>query len=129
MEIPSYTQIVDREGNILGEAFNSVEGSMQTTNHSEIRALENAQNQLREKFLYKTHLLTVLEPCTMCTGAIIQARVESVTYFAEQKKIPGISRFNLEFILASNHFPTLRYIPDPSIEMAIQKFFQKLRKQ
>jgi len=129
LEIPSYTQIVDDEGNILGEAFNSVEGSMRTSNHSEVRAIEIAQDSLRGKFLYKTHLLTVLEPCTMCAGAIIQARVESVTYFAEQKKIPGISRFSLEYILASNHFPTLRYIPDPSVEIAIQQFFQNLRKQ
>lgn len=126
-EVPSFTQIVDYRGTVLGEAFNSVEEKSLTSSHSEIRAIENAQKSLQEKFLYKTHLLTILEPCTMCAGAIIQARIESITYFAEQKKIPGISEFSLEYILSSNHFPRLQFLPNSEMESAITLFFKKLR--
>ena len=63
----------------------------------------------------------------MCTGAIIQSRIESVTYFAEQHKIPGISSFSLEFLVKSNHFPKIIYIPDNSVALVFSKFFKNIR--
>jgi tRNA(adenine34) deaminase len=72
-------------------------------------------------------LLTALEPCSMCTGAIIQSRIETVTYFAEQLKIPGISSFSLEFLAKSNHFPKIIFISDESVALVFKKFFEKIR--
>ena len=126
-EIPSYSQIYNSNWETLEQSMNNVEFTQFTSYHSELLCIQNTQEKLKNKYLDRCHLLTALEPCSMCTGAIIQSRIESVTYFAEQHKIPGISSFSLEFLLKSNHFPVINYIPDNSIALIFSRFFKKIR--
>lgn len=128
-EIPSFTQIYDYDWEIVANSKNSVESTQFSTYHSEVLCIQNAQEKLKNKYLDRCHLLTALEPCSMCTGAIIQSRISTVTYFAEHYKIPGISSYSLEFLAKSNHFPKIVYIPDNSVTLVFKEFFEKIRKK
>jgi tRNA(adenine34) deaminase len=104
-----------------------VESTQFSSYHSELLCIQIAQKKLNTKYLDKLHLLTALEPCTMCTGAIIHSKIESVTYFAEQDKILGISSSTLEFIAKSNHFPKLIFHEERLISQIFTNFFLKIR--
>lgn len=125
-EIPSFTIIFENE-NILSMSYNRVENEKNTNLHSEVLAIQLALEKRKKKFLENTILITTLEPCLMCAGSIILARIREVWYFAEQTKQVGISSLSLETIYKLNHFPKLKFIQDDSIEKRWKDFFQKLR--
>ena len=130
IEVPSFSQIYTSDwSSLISESHNFVEIEKSTFNHSEIVCIQKAQYELKNKFLYHYNLLTLLEPCSMCAGAIIQSRIHSVTYFIEQKKIPGISNFSPEFILNSNHFPKLEFLENHEVKTTFNSFFKKIRGQ
>lgn len=126
-ELPSFTMIFQNL-EILSFAHNLVEKEKNTNYHSEILAIDLAIQKQKNKFLENSILLTTLEPCLMCAGAILLARISEVWYFAEQTKQQGISSFTLETIYKLNHFPKLRFIQDKKIENTWKKFFQQIRK-
>lgn len=125
-EIPSFTQIY-KGGGLLAEAFNSVEANKTTSLHSEVIAIEKAQSILKDKFLTDTTLITAIEPCLMCSGAILQARIETVIYLAEAEKSQGITSFSPELIYTRNHFPTLKFYHSKEIEAILKGFFRNKR--
>lgn len=127
-EVPSFSMIF-QDSEILASAYNLVEEKQNTNYHSEILAIEEALQKRNKKFLNNSVLLTTLEPCLMCAGAIILARIDEVWYFAEQTKQAGISSLNIETIYKLNHFPKLRFIRDEKIELKWKIFFNKLRKK
>ncbi len=126
-ELPSFTMIFQNL-EILSFAHNLVEKEKNTNYHSEILAIDLAIQKQKNKFLENSILLTTLEPCLMCAGAILLARISEVWYFAEQTKQQGISSFTLETIYKLNHFPKLRFIQDKKMENTWKKFFQQIRK-
>lgn len=128
-EVPSYSQIYTSGWELVAETYNQVENLSSTSFHSEILCIQKAQKIYKKKYLYHFHLFTLLEPCTMCTGSIIQSRLGNVIYFAELEKIPGISSFSPEFIIKSNHFPKLEFLPRPEASEVLKKFFSKLREK
>lgn len=128
-EVPSYSQIYTPEWELVAESFNQVEKKSTTTFHSEVLCIQKAQDLFKNKYLYHYNLLTILEPCTMCTGSIIQSRLGNVFYFAELEKIPGISSFSPEFIVKSNHFPKLEFLPRQEASEILKKFFSQIRER
>ena len=126
-EVPSFSQIYSKDWEFIAEAFNLVESTSNTSFHSEVLCIQKSQEINKNKYLYHCNLLTLLEPCTMCSGAIIQSRIENVLYFAELEKIPGISSYTPELIVKSNHFPKLEFLPRPEASEYLKKFFINLR--
>jgi tRNA(adenine34) deaminase len=126
-EVPSFSQIYSKDWEFIAESFNLVESSSNTSFHSEVLCIQKSQEIKKDKYLYHYTLLTLLEPCTMCSGAIIQSRIENVLYFAELEKIPGISSYTPEIIVKSNHFPKLEFLPRPEASEYLKKFFINLR--
>ena len=125
-EIPSFTQIY-REGNLLAEKFNKVEENATTHMHSEILCIESAQRIIDNKFLNGCVMLTSIEPCLMCAGAIIHARIAKVTYFLEATKTEGITSLSIESIYSKNHFPKLTLHHSEEIETIVKDFFKDRR--
>jgi tRNA(adenine34) deaminase len=78
--------ILVKEDQILGEGWNAPIGEHDPTAHAEIRALRNAAKRLGNYRLPDTTLYVTLEPCVMCAGAIIHARVQRVVYGAVDPK-------------------------------------------
>ena len=126
-EVPSFSQIYSKDWEFIAESFNLVESSSSTSFHSEVLCIQKSQEIKKDKYLYHYTLLTLLEPCTMCSGAIIQSRIENVLYFAELEKIPGISSYTPELIVKSNHFPKLEFLPRQEASEYLKNFFINLR--
>ncbi|MDZ7790995.1 MAG: tRNA adenosine(34) deaminase TadA [Xanthomonadales bacterium] len=82
-EVPIGAVLVDAEGQVLGEGFNRVIADADPTAHAEIVALRQAAAAAGNYRLPDTTLYVTLEPCSMCAGALINARVKRVVYAAD----------------------------------------------
>ena len=76
--------LVDAEGTILAEGRNRREETRGVCGHAELEALERASRARGDWRLDDCTLYVTLEPCPMCTGAIINARVPTVVYGARE---------------------------------------------
>lgn len=102
-EVPVGAVLV-KDGEILGEGWNQPIGSNDPSAHAEIVALRDAASRLNNYRLTGTTLYVTLEPCPMCAGAIIHARVACVVYGTRDPKggaagsvfdlLPSDQRFN-----------------------------------
>lgn len=73
-------------GVIVGRGFNSPIGEHDPTAHAEIAALRDAARHLRNYRLPGCELFVTLEPCAMCAGAVLQARIARLIYGARDAK-------------------------------------------
>jgi len=78
--------VVVKEGAIIGRGSNRKEALNDPTAHAEIIAITAAANSIGDWRLEGCILYSTLEPCLMCAGAIIQARVSRVVYGAKDEK-------------------------------------------
>jgi tRNA(adenine34) deaminase len=85
-EVPVGAVIVSRDRGIIGQAHNQREQLRDPTAHAEMIALTQAATALRSWRLENCILYATLEPCPMCAGAIVQARVPIVVYGAADPK-------------------------------------------
>jgi len=91
-------------GDVVGEGFNQPIGLHDPTSHAEVMALRDAATRLQNYRLPGSTLYVTLEPCPMCAGAIIHARVERVVFAAPDPRsgaagsmfdlLPSDQRFN-----------------------------------
>jgi len=84
-EVPVGALVV-RDGVIVGRGFNSPIGDHDPTAHAEIAALRDAARNLRNYRLPGCELFVTLEPCVMCAGALMQARIARLIYGARDPK-------------------------------------------
>ena len=84
-EVPIGAVIV-KEGKIIAKAFNTREKSKDATNHAEIIAIKKACKKLQDFRLIGCSLYVTLEPCLMCLGAILNARLDKIYYGASANK-------------------------------------------
>jgi tRNA(adenine34) deaminase len=84
-EVPIGAVLV-RDGRLLGEGWNQVITANDPTAHAEIMALRDAAAAVRNYRLPGSILYVTLEPCTMCAGALIHARVEQLVFAAREPK-------------------------------------------
>ena len=103
-EVPVGAVLVASDGQIIGEGWNQPIGAHDPTAHAEIVALRAAANAEGNYRLPGTTLYVTLEPCPMCAGAIVHARVERVVFGAVDPRsgaagsvfdlLPSDERFN-----------------------------------
>jgi tRNA(adenine34) deaminase len=129
-EIPVGALIV-REGRLIGRGHNRREKKKDVSSHAEIEALRKAEKKLQNWRLDKATIYVTLEPCLMCAGAILQARLGRVVYGAADPK---------EGALVSKYFvydaPTLQERPlvkggvkAQECEALLADFFAQKRKR
>ncbi|MBF7054311.1 nucleoside deaminase [Halomonas sp. KAO] len=85
-EVPVGAVVVDAAGEILGVGYNAPVGGHDPSAHAEIRALREAGARLGNYRLDGCTLYVTLEPCLMCTGAIIHARIARLVYAAAEPR-------------------------------------------
>ena len=85
-EVPVGAVLVNADGGILAAAYNQPISLSDPTAHAEILALRHAAAQLKNYRLLSTRLYVTVEPCAMCMGAIIHARVAMLVYGTEDPK-------------------------------------------
>ncbi|XP_039173799.1 tRNA(adenine(34)) deaminase, chloroplastic-like [Eucalyptus grandis] len=83
-EVPVGAVLV-QHGKIIARGFNLVEQLRDSTAHAEMICIKEASNVLRSWRLAETTLYVTLEPCPMCAGAILQARVDTLVWGAPNK--------------------------------------------
>lgn len=128
-DVPVGALVVDREGNCLAEAANRKERDRDPTAHAEILALRQASQVLQRWQLNDCTLYVTLEPCPMCAGAIIQARLGLVVYGADDPKTGCLRTVaNLPYSPASNHrLPVLAGILEAPCREQLQSWFAQRR--
>ncbi len=90
-EVPIGAIIIDEQGKIIGQGYNSIHSSKDSTQHAEMRALKQAFRKLKDWRLNKCILVVNLEPCLMCLGAIANARIKKIIYFLEDPQFGSIA--------------------------------------
>ena len=85
-EVPVGAVVVDGEGVIVGRGFNRPIGRHDPTAHAEIVALRDASTKLGNYRLPGCTLYVTLEPCVMCVGAMLHARIARVVFGARDPK-------------------------------------------
>lgn len=127
-EIPIGAVIV-KDGKIIASAHNKREQSQVATHHAEILAIEKACKKLKSWRLDECDIYVTLEPCPMCSGAILNARIKNLYYAVEDKDNGGHSRFNM-FANTLNHTTNCFHVKEFEDEnkQLIQNFFREKRK-
>lgn len=123
-DLPSFSWVLSPNLDLLAESYNSVQSQKVSNFHSELVAVENAQKNIQSRYLVDCTLITTLEPCLMCTGAILLSRTKTVVYLAENDKGNGISSLPIESIYSKNHFPYIIHIPIESVSKKFSSFFR-----
>ena len=119
-----------RDGEIIAEGFNMREHSRLATHHAEIIAIEGACRALGGWRLPGVTLYVTMEPCAMCAGAIINARIERVVYAADDLRFGAFGSLIDLASVPLNHKPTVEggLLGDEAREM-LSSYFKKKRKK
>lgn len=127
-EVPTGCVIVDAEGRILGRAHNQTEGLTDATAHAEMLALSAAFAAKGNWRLAGCTLYVTKEPCPMCAGAIILARVNRVVWGVSDPKRGGSTVFDIFRHPGINHHPefTCDVLEGPC-KAVLQDFFRRRR--
>jgi tRNA(adenine34) deaminase len=123
--------IVVLENQIIGRAHNLRETLADPTAHAEILALQQAAKNMEQWRLCGASLYVTLEPCPMCTGAIINARIQRVIFGCDDPKAGCCgSLHQLAQGAGFNHqFEITRGILAEESAFLLRSFFQKRRKK
>jgi tRNA(adenine34) deaminase len=89
-DVPVGALIVDADGAVIGRGRNTRERDGDPTGHAEIVAIREAANARGEWRLEGCTLVVTLEPCTMCAGAIVAARLERLVFGAFDDKAGAV---------------------------------------
>ncbi len=102
-EVPIGAVIVEN-GKVVAKAHNLMEKTQLATAHAEILAINKACKKLKSWRLDKAEMYITMEPCPMCAGAIVNARIKKVYFGAYEKKSgSAISKFNVLLDSGLNH--------------------------
>ncbi|MFJ2028052.1 tRNA adenosine(34) deaminase TadA [Streptosporangium sp. NPDC087985] len=132
-EVPVGAVVLDSDGSVLAEAGNDRESLADPTAHAEMLALREAARVRGEWRLTGCTLVVTLEPCTMCAGASVLARVDRIVYGAADAK--GGATGSLWDVVRDrrlNHRPeVVRGVLDDECAAVLTEFFavRRMREQ
>lgn len=126
-EVPVGAVIV-KNGEIIGEGYNMREQKQNALSHAEIEAINAACKNTGSWRLDNCELYVTLEPCPMCTGAIINARIKTVIFGAFDSKMGCMdSVINLCDYPFNHKVEIYAGICEDECKELLEKFFKNLR--
>lgn len=127
-EVPVGCVIV-KDNKIIARGHNKKEKNNNAILHAEIVTLNKAQKKLNDWHLNDCTLYVTLEPCLMCTGAIIQTRIKRVVYGCNDPKGGAVdSILNIKEIKGINHyFESISKILEKDCSMILKNYFKSKR--
>jgi tRNA(adenine34) deaminase len=128
-EVPVGAVVVDGEGQVLGAGYNRTITDSDPTAHAEIVALRQAAARLSNYRLPGLTLYVTLEPCTMCMGAMLHARLARVVYGAADPKTGACgSVLDVGAVERINHHTVINggVLEEPCGEI-LRRFFRERR--
>lgn len=122
--------VVVKNDTVIGWGYNTREHSKNALDHAEMKAIDMACKTLGGWRLFDCDLYVTLEPCSMCAGAIINARIENVYFGAHDTKYGACGSVTNLFECNFNHKP----IAHPDImgdesRALLKEFFKQLRER
>ena len=121
--------VVVQDGVVIGEGFNQPIGTNDPTAHAEIMALREAARRVGNYRLPGAQLYVTIEPCQMCVGAMIHARIARVVYGTREPKAGAI-----ESAMRAHEHPSLNHrmeatggVLEEECRSLIQAFFAERR--
>jgi tRNA(adenine34) deaminase len=127
-EVPVGCVIVDTDGNIIGRGYNRREKERNALAHAELEAINEACQYMNDWRLNRCSLYVTLEPCPMCAGAIINARISKVFYGAKEEVSGSCGSVINLFMERFGHSPqVVGGILEQECASMMTEFFRKLR--
>jgi len=129
-EVPVGALIVTKDGEIVGRGYNQPISAHDPTSHAEIVAMRAAAHQLANYRLTGMTLYCTLEPCVMCAGAIVHARIARLVFGARDPKAGAAgSVYNVVNDPRLNHQPEIvTGVRESECRKLLQEFFEWKRK-
>jgi len=128
-EVPIGACIVDENGELLASAFNRTISDNDPTAHAEILAIRSAAAKIGNYRLTGTTLYSTIEPCAMCAGAMVNARVKRLVYGADDERFGAVkTHFGIGVSEILNH--RIEVVAGVSAEKSralMQEFFRAKR--
>ena len=128
-EVPVGAVLI-KDNQIIAEGWNQPITSFDATSHAEIIAMREAGKKLNNYRLIDTIMYVTLEPCSMCVGAMIHARVAKVVYGAAEPRTGALGgAFNLLEANQHNHIFTVESgVLAEESKVLLQNFFRSRRR-
>ena len=123
--------VITRGDEIIARTRNSKISDNDSTSHAEMKAIKKAQRVLGTKYLYDCTLFVTVEPCAMCAGAMINARVGKLVYGTKEPKTGCCgSLYDLISDERMNHrIPCEQGVMQEECEKIMKDFFAERRKK
>ena len=122
--------IIVRDGEIIARAYNRRQTDKCATAHAEILAIEEACRTLGGWRLPRSVMYVTLEPCPMCAGALVNARVDKVVYGASDIRFGALgSLFNLSELPLNHKLTVERGILLDDCKNILSEYFKRKRKK
>ena len=120
--------VIARSGEIVGRGRNRRESGRTALGHAEIEAIDQACRTLGGWRLWECTLYVTLEPCPMCAGAILNARIPRVVYGASDDKSGACGSVCDLFSMDFNHHPAIeKGVREAESAALLTDFFRELR--
>ena len=120
--------VVVHEGVVVGAGFNQPVASGDPTAHAEVVALRAAARARGNYRLPDTTLYVTVEPCLMCVGAMVNARVASLVYGADEPKFGAVrSLLDLSALTLNHRFEVTSGLLEDECRSLMQEFFKSRR--
>ncbi|NCN26301.1 nucleoside deaminase [bacterium] len=128
-EVPVAAVLVDDQGEIIFEAYNKKEQLNDPTGHAEILLLKGASQKLGKWRLSDYTVVSTLEPCFMCAGALSHARIKRCVFGAFDQKFGAMgSLYNIPADERLNHrFEAISGVLEQECRQLLVDFFKQKR--
>ena len=121
--------VIIKDGKIIARAHNRKEKKNCALFHAEIECIRKATGKLNNWNLKGCEIYVTLEPCMMCTGALINSRIDRIVYGCEDPKGGAlISNIRLQDVRLLNHYPQIQGgVMEKECSEPLKKFFKNKR--
>jgi tRNA(adenine34) deaminase len=128
-EVPIGACLIDAEGKVLAVAGNRTISETDPTAHAEILVLRQASALIHNYRLIDTTIYTTIEPCAMCAGALVNARIRRLVYGAADERFGAVrTLFNICDNESLNHrIEIVAGVLEAECRGLVQNFFRKKR--
>ncbi len=127
-EVPIGAVVVYR-GKIIGKGYNLRTKLQMATAHAEVRAIDRACKKLKSWRLPESEIYVTLEPCPMCMGAILNARIDRVYFGAYEQKGRSLTNALAEANLLNHKTEVTGCVLEDECAAVLTSFFSEMRQR